>query len=156
MQNKLLYYALSLTSDHEKAHDLVQETFLKALTNRDKFTQNTNLKAWVYTIMKNTFINEYRKNEKKKNTFDRANQDMQLKIQHDRSYPSPESGYDSKEIIKSIRALEEEYRIPFEMFLDGYKYKEIAEVLNIPLGTVKSRIFFARKKLEKALKGYVY
>jgi RNA polymerase sigma-70 factor (ECF subfamily) len=155
MQNRLLFFALSLTSDQEKANDLLQETFLKALTNRDKFIQNTNFKAWIYTIMKNTFINEYRKNEKKKNAFNRANQDIHLKIQNERNSPSPESGYDSKEIIKSIKALEEEYRIPFEMFLDGYKYKEIAEILDIPLGTVKSRIFFARKKLEKTLKGYV-
>ena len=69
MQEKLLFYALSLTSDQEKAQDLLQETFLKVLTNIDKFTQNTNFKAWVYTIMKNTFINDYRKNEKKRNRF---------------------------------------------------------------------------------------
>ena len=156
MQDKLLYYALSLTSDHEKAQDLLQKTFLKALTNSDKYTQNTNLKAWVYTIMKNTFINDYRKNEKKKNKFDRTNQDMQLSIQNDKSYPSPESSYYSKEIMKSIKALEEEYRTPFEMFLNGYKYKDIADILHLPLGTVKSRIFFARKKLQKTLESYIY
>jgi len=155
MQDKLLFYALSLTSDHEKAQDLLQETFLKALINHDKYTHDTNLKAWVYTIMKNTFINDYRKSEKMKYKFDWANKDFHLSIQNDKSYPSPESSYDSKEIMKSIKALESEYRIPFEMFLDGYKYKEIAEILLIPLGTVKSRIFFARKKLEKTLKDYV-
>jgi RNA polymerase sigma-70 factor (ECF subfamily) len=156
MQDKLLFYALSLTSDQEKAHDLLQETLLKALTNRDKYNQNTNLKAWVYTIMKNTFINDYRKNEKKKNKFDRTNQEIHLRNQNDKNYLLPESNYDSKEIMKSIKALEKDYRTPFELFLDGYKYKEIADVLQIPLGTVKSRIFFARKKLEKTLQGYLY
>lgn len=154
LQDKLLYYALSLTSDPEKAQDLLQETFLKALTYRDKFTQNTNFKAWIYTIMKNTFINNYRRNVKAKNTFDGANNDFHLKFQNDKSYPSPESVYSSKEIIKSINALEDEYKVPFNMFLDGFKYKEIAEQLELPLGTVKSRIFFTRKKLEKTLKDY--
>jgi RNA polymerase sigma-70 factor (ECF subfamily) len=154
LQDKLLYYALSLTSDHEKAQDLLQETFLKALTYRDKFTQNTNFKAWIYTIMKNTFINNYRRNVKAKNTFDGTNNDFHLKISKDKSYPSPESDYSSKEITKCINALEDEYKVPFNMFLDGYKYKEIAEQLELPLGTVKSRIFFTRKKLEKTLKDY--
>lgn len=156
LQDKLLYYALSLTSDHEKAQDLLQETFLKALVYRDKFAQNTNFKAWIYTIMKNTFINNYRRNVKSKNTFDGSNNDFHLKSSKDKSYPSPESIYSSKEITKCINALEDEYKVPFNMFLDGYKYKEIAEDLNLPLGTVKSRIFFTRKKLEKSLKDYAY
>lgn len=156
LQDKLLYYALSLTSDHEKAQDLLQETFLKALVYRDKFAQNTNFKAWIYTIMKNTFINNYRRNVKSKNTFDGSNNDFHLKFSKDKSYPSPESIYSSKEITKCINALEDEYKVPFNMFLDGYKYKEIAEDLNLPLGTVKSRIFFTRKKLEKSLKDYAY
>ncbi len=156
LQDKLLYYALSLTSDHEKAQDLLQETFLKALVYRDKFTQNTNFKAWIYTIMKNTFINNYRRNVKSKNTFDGANNDFHLKFSKDKSYPSPESIYSSKEIIKCINELEDEYKVPFNMFLDGFKYKEIAEELKLPLGTVKSRIFFTRKKLEKSLKDYAY
>jgi RNA polymerase sigma-70 factor (ECF subfamily) len=156
LQDKLLYYALSLTSDHEKAQDLLQETFLKALVYRDKFAQNTNFKAWIYTIMKNTFINNYRRNIKSKNTFDGTNNDFHLKFSKDKSYPSPESIYSSKEIIKCINSLEDEYKVPFNMFLDGFKYKEIAEDLNLPLGTVKSRIFFTRKKLEKSLKDYAY
>jgi len=154
LQDKLHYYALSLTSDQERANDLLQETFLKALTYRDKFTQNTNFKAWIYTIMKNTFINDYRRNVKTKNTFDGSNSDFYLHFSKDKIYPAPDSFFSSKEITKSIRALEDEYRIPFTMFLDGYKYKEIAEKLNLPLGTVKSRIFFTRKKLEKSLSEY--
>lgn len=156
LQDKLLYYALYLTSDQEKAQDLLQETFLKALTYRQKFIPNTNFKAWIYTIMKNTFINSYRRNAKIKNTFDGSSSDFDLKFQKDKTYPSPESIYSSKEILKSINALGTDYKVPFNMFLDGYKYKEIAEDLNLPLGTIKSRIFFARKKLEGSLREYAY
>lgn len=154
LQDKLHYYALSLTSDGERANDLLQETFLKALTYRDKFAQNTNFKAWIYTIMKNTFINDYRRNVKIKNTFDGANNEFHLKFSKDKMYPGPDSFYHSKEISKSINSLENDYKVPFTMFLDGYKYKEIAKELELPLGTVKSRIFFTRKKLEKSLSEY--
>lgn len=156
LQDKLLYYAIFLTSDQEKAQDLLQETFLKALKYRDKFIPNTNFKAWIYTIMKNTFINNYRRNVKINKTFDGSGSDLHLKFQEDKNYSSSESIYNSKEILKSINDLETEYKVPFNMFLDGYKYKEIAEDLNLPLGTVKSRIFFARKKLESSLKDYAY
>jgi RNA polymerase sigma factor (sigma-70 family) len=152
MQNKLHYYALSLTSDSEKASDLLQETMLKALVHRDKFSQNTNFKAWVYTIMKNTFINEYRRKVKAKNSLvDTANTISSLMGNEP---PSPESSYNAEEINRSISQLTEDYRIPFTMFLEGYKYKEIADELDLPLGTVKSRIFFTRKRLEKMLTGY--
>ncbi|MDP4185281.1 MAG: sigma-70 family RNA polymerase sigma factor [Bacteroidota bacterium] len=154
LKDRLMYYALSLTSDPDKANDLVQETFLKALYYRDKFTQNTNFSAWVHTIMKNTFINDYRKKVKARNTFYGSNNELHLKFAKSKLYPSPDSFFSSKEIVKEIRNLTDEYRIPFRMFLDGYKYKEIAEQLNLPLGTVKSRIFFTRKKLEKSLREF--
>ena len=154
LKDKLHYYALSLTANSERAEDLLQETFLKALTYREKFTQNTNFKAWMYTIMKNTFINNYRRNVKTKNTFAGSNNDFHLLVSKDKVYPSPDSFYSTKEIHKGINALENEYKVPFNMFLDGFKYKEIAEKLELPLGTVKSRIFFTRKKLEKALHEY--
>jgi len=155
LENNLKYYALSLTSDKERANDLLQETFLKALTYQDKFSENTNFKAWVYTIMKNTFINDYRKASKSKNSLSGSNSEFHLLIAKDRIYPSPESFYSTNEIEKSISELDDEYRIPFQMFLDGYKYKEIAERLELPLGTVKSRIFFTRKKLTATLKDFV-
>lgn len=154
LSDKLHYYALSLTSDSERANDLLQETFLKALTYRDKFAQNTNFKAWVYTIMKNTFINEYRRNVKTKNTFEGSTNDYHIAYTKDKVYPGPDSMYSSREISRSIQELEDDYRIPFTMFLEGFKYKEIADELNLPLGTVKSRIFFTRKKLEKTLSEY--
>jgi RNA polymerase sigma-70 factor (ECF subfamily) len=154
LKNNLRYYALSLTSDTERADDLLQETMLKALTYRDKFRENTNFKAWIYTIMRNTFINDYRRNVKRKNTFDYMNNDIHLSHSPNKVFPSPDSSYNSKEIRKSIETLEDEYRVPFKLFLDGFKYKEIAEKLELPLGTVKSRIFFTRKKLKGSLKDY--
>lgn len=154
LTDKLHKYALSLTSDLERANDLLQETMLKALTYRAKFTQNTNFKAWIYTIMKNTFINDYRRNIKTRNAFVDSTKDFQLLLSIDKIYPTPDSIYSTQEIHRNIDALEDEYRIPFTMFLEGYKYKEIAEELDLPLGTLKSRIFFTRKKLEKSLQEY--
>ena len=154
LSEKLHYYALRLTSDSERADDLLQETFLKALSFRNQFIQNTNFKAWIYTIMKNAFINNYRRDVKAKNTFDGSNNDFHLLFLKDKVYPSPDSFYSLKEIQKSIDALDDEYKIPFNMFIEGYKYTEIAEKINLPLGTVKSRIFFTRKKLGKVLEEY--
>lgn len=154
LEDKLYYFALSLTADPERAQDLLQETYLKALTYREKFRDNTNFKAWIYTIMKNTFINDYRRNIKTKTTFDFSNNDYLLNISKDTHFPSPDSIHAEKEILKNIYRLDKEFREPFLMFLNGFKYKEIAAKLGLPLGTVKSRIFFTRKKLEKWLKEY--
>ncbi|QZT37688.1 RNA polymerase sigma factor [Halosquirtibacter xylanolyticus] len=154
LEDKLYYFALSLTADPERAQDLLQETYLKALTYREKFKDNTNFKAWIYTIMKNTFINDYRRSIKTKTTFDFSNNDYLLNVSKDIHFPSPESSQSEKEILNNIYRLDKEFREPFLMFLNGFKYKEIASKLGLPLGTVKSRIFFTRKKLEKWLKEY--
>ena len=154
LKDKLHVYAISLTSDSERASDLLQETLLKVLTYRDKFTHNTNFKAWVYTIMRNTFINNYRRNVKGRGALADSNIDAFLLYQTEKIYPAPDSIYNTKEIHQNIDALDDEYRIPFVMFIEGYKYKEIAKKLDLPLGTVKSRIFFTRKKLKKSLKEY--
>ncbi len=156
LENKLYYFALSLTSDSDRAHDLVQETYLKALTYQSKFSADTNLMAWVYTIMKNTFINEYRRNVKAKTTLEEGNSNkLQISFSKDDYYPSVDSIYSEKEIYRKIELLDEEFREPFQLFLNGYKYKEIADKLDLPLGTVKSRIFFTRKKLGKWLSEFV-
>ena len=105
LRNKLHYYALSLTSDPARANDLLQETMLKALSYRDKFTQNTNFKAWLYTIMKNTFINDYRRNVKTRNTFDDSNNDFHLLFSKDKVFPAPDSFYNTKEILKTIDSI---------------------------------------------------
>jgi RNA polymerase sigma-70 factor (ECF subfamily) len=151
----MFYFALSLTSNTDKAHDLVQETFLRALTYQSKFSSDTNLIAWVYTIMKNTFINDYRRNVKAKTTLGSQSDRLQISFTKDDFYPSVDSIHAEKEIYKKIALLEDEFREPFQLFLNGYKYKEIAEKLDLPLGTVKSRIFFTRKKLCRYLSDYI-
>lgn len=151
IQEKLHFYALRLTTDQDRAQDLVQETLLKALSYRKKFRYNTNFAAWVHTIMRNTFINNYRRNTKIQKLFpDSKGEVVQIFSNHE-SIPSPDSLYSSKQIMNHIHSLEDDLRIPFLKFLDGFKYKEIAEEMNLPIGTVKSRIFYARRILKNLL-----
>jgi len=154
MRDKLWYDALSLTSDHENAKDLLQDTFLKALIHRDKFVHNTDFKAWTYRIMQYTFINNYKRNIRTKKIFDKSNVDFRLLFSNDNLYPSPDSFFSFKEILNCINTLENEYRLPFTMFLDGYTYKELTDYFKLNVGTLKSRIFFSRKKLKKVLTDY--
>lgn len=153
-QNVLKYFALKLTTDMADAEDLLQETFLKALKYKDKFQEQTNLKSWLYTIMKNTFINNYRRNVRKRSIMTNSDDKEYLIAAPNYSEISPESHYNHKEITKTVDELSDDCRIPFVMHNEGYKYKEIAEELNLPIGTVKSRIFLARQKLTKQLKDY--
>ncbi len=154
LSSNLERFALSLTSNSEDAKDLLQETFAKAITYRDKFEENTNLKAWTFTIMKNTFINNYRRNVKANTTFDNTDDLYYLNLNNESESHTPDTEYSVKEIQKSIEELTDEFRLPFIMHTQGYKYKEIAEKLNLKIGTVKSRIFFTRKKLMEKLKDY--
>ncbi|MFO7790488.1 MAG: RNA polymerase sigma factor [Bacteroidota bacterium] len=154
IKDNLKYFAFSLVSDHEEAEDLVQETFYKAISNQDKYIENTNFKAWIFTILKNTFINNYNKAARQKTTFDNTNDDYFINSSQSAKSVSPESTYSAGEIHKAIYELDDAYRIPFTRFSHGYKYQEIAEELDLPIGTVKSRIFFARKKLMEQLKDF--
>ena len=155
LQDNLTYFANTLTQNEEEAKDLVQETYLKALTYRDKFEANTNLKAWTYTIMKNTFINNYRRSSKVNMIVDSTADLYFLNSTKTADDFSPESVISHKEVSKVVNKLEDEHRIPFKMHHDGYKYKEIAEHLDLSIGTVKSRIFFSRKKLMTSLSDHV-
>ncbi len=154
MQSKLGFFAKSLTSDPEDAKDLLQETLYKALTNRDKFQGDKNMKAWVFTIMKNTFINNYRRNVRSNTLSDSTDNSYYLNLRPETVFQSPEASLSEKEIRTAISELPEDYRLPFEMHTKGYKYNEIAEYLNQPLGSVKSKIFFARKRLMDRLKDF--
>ncbi len=154
LKGNLQKYALSLTLDRDNALDLVQDTFLKAIQNQDKFVDATNLKAWVFTIMKNTFINNYRRKMRENTMMDGTQELYYINLPSDKGSISPESAYAGNEIEKAINSLHDDYRLPFRMHLDGFKYEEIAEDLNLKLGTVKSRIFFARQKLMSVLKDY--
>ncbi len=151
LQKNLKYFAYTLTSNYEDAQDLVQETFLKALSNRDKFTANTNLKAWTFTIMKNTFINNYRQSVRNNTILDKTDDLYYLNLGQESGIGLPDADISAKDIQREIKRIDEDQRKPFEMYNQGYKYKEIAENLNLSIGTVKSRIFFTRKKLMEAL-----
>lgn len=149
-------FAYSLTSNTEEAQDLVQETFLKALKYRDKFADATNLKAWLYTILKNTFINSYRRSIKTRQIITQTDDLSLVKPLNGSNSPDANSQINLKHILNAVDRLEDEYKIPFTRYNDGYKYQEIAEELDIPIGTVKSRIFLARKRLMKDLKEYAF
>ena len=136
---------------HDDAKDLLQETILKALTYRGQFIENTNFKAWVFSIMKNTFINNYRRDQKVRTTFDSKEDSLNFAAKKNYASETPESSLSVAEMHQSIERLEDEFRIPFKMHTEGFKYKEIAEELDLPIGTVKSRIFFTRKKLQGML-----
>ncbi|HAX92394.1 MAG TPA: RNA polymerase subunit sigma [Bacteroidales bacterium] len=154
MKSNLQRFAMSLTSDRDTALDLVQDTYLKAITYKEKFVDYTNLKAWVFTIMKNTFINNYRRNVKENTIIDGTQDLYYLNMPHDKGFISPESNYAQGEIEKAIESLSDEFRIPFKMHIEGFKYHEIGDKLGLKIGTVKSRIFFTRQKLMHMLSDY--
>ena len=154
LENNMMKFALSLTADHTRAEDLVQDTFMKAITYKDKFVDYTNLKAWVFTIMKNTFINNYRRSVKENTIIDDTKDLYFVNLPQESGFASPESSFSAEEIERVIGTLEEEFRIPFMMHVQGFKYKEIADKLDLKIGTVKSRIFFTRKKLMEILNDY--
>lgn len=154
LETKLGYFAKSLTLDSESAKDLLQETMLKAISNREKFQGDKNLKAWVFTIMKNTFINNYRRTVRSSTIIDSTDNHYYLNLNSGSSHEGPETQYNTLEIRQAIEELPDDYRIPFEMHTRGYKYKEIAEHLSQPLGSIKSKIFFARRRLMEKLKDF--
>ncbi|MDE5903190.1 MAG: RNA polymerase sigma factor [Muribaculaceae bacterium] len=154
LQSNLLNFAYQLTSNREAAQDLLQDTTLKALDNEDKYVDNTNFKGWIFTIMRNIFINNYRQTVRQATVVDKTDDLYHLNISQDSGLTTPEGSYAVKEISQALNSFSEEYRVPFNMYVAGYKYHEIADKLGLPLGTVKSRIFFARKRLRSELADY--
>lgn len=154
MQGNLLSFALKLTTNRDEAHDLVQDTTLKALRSEEKFVENTNFKGWMLTIMRNIFINNYRKSARENTMVDSSEDLFHLNLSQDSGLETPDGAYACNEISALIANFSAEYREPFSMHVAGYKYEEIAEKLQMPLGTVKSRIFFARKRLRELLTDY--
>ncbi|RGM45669.1 MULTISPECIES: RNA polymerase sigma factor [Bacteroides] len=155
VQEELLRFAYKLTADREEANDLLQETSLKALDNEDKFEPDTNFKGWMYTIMRNIFINNYRKIVREQTFVDQTDNLYHLNMPQDSGFASTEGSYDLKEMHRIVNSLPRDYKVPFSMHVSGFKYREIAERLGLPLGTVKSRIFFTRQKLQEELKDFV-
>lgn len=145
-------FALNLTRNEEESEDLIQDTVFRALSNLDKFTEGTNLKAWLFTIMKNIFINNYRKKIKRNTINDHTANNYYLNSGDQVIANGSERTFLMENIQKAMRQVNPDYSIPFMMYYEGFKYHEIADKLNLPLGTVKSRIFFARKELKTSLK----
>ncbi len=154
--NSLLHsFAYNLTKNMEDAKDLYQETAFRALYNRDKFQPDTNFKAWMFTIMKNIFINNYRKKVKSNTVLDNTENQFYLNSHSHAVGNSGETNITMRELGTMVENLDDSVRVPFVKHFDGFKYQEIADELNLPLGTVKSRIFFARKELkERILSSY--
>ncbi|HYH56276.1 MAG TPA: sigma-70 family RNA polymerase sigma factor [Anseongella sp.] len=150
----LKMYALNFTRDTEDANDLVQDTLLKAITYYDKFREGTNLKGWLYTIMKNTFINNYRRVVKMNSLVTKSDEIPSSNLLHSATRNGAEGKFVMKDITNALESLPAEYYVPFTKYYTGFKYHEIAEELDIPIGTVKTRIHVARKLLKKKLKDY--
>ncbi|MCB0568426.1 MAG: RNA polymerase sigma factor [Phaeodactylibacter sp.] len=151
MSSLLHSFAYNLTKNVEDARDLFQETAYRALTNREKFRPGTNFKAWVFTIMKNIFINNYRKKAKANTIMDSTDNLFYLNSGSVTISNRAESNIMMKELARMIEGLDDSIKIPFLMHYHGFKYQEIAGHLELPLGTVKSRIFFARKELKELI-----
>jgi len=151
MSTLLHSFAYNLTKNVEDAKDLYQETAFRAMTNRDKFRPGTNFKAWLFTIMKNIFINNYRKKMKANTIIDSTDNLYYINSGSTIISNGAESNIMMKELTRMIEGLDDSIKIPFLMHYQGYKYQEIADDLELPLGTVKSRIFFARKELKELI-----
>ena len=147
-------FAINLTKDKESAKDLVQETMYKAIANREKYIHGTNIKAWLYTIMRNIFINDYRKKVKQRVIFDATPNDFLLDYNQSAVSNLAESKLRLKEIETAVYYLPSIFKEPFLLYFEGYKYHEIARILHEPLGTIKSRIHFARKLLKQKTSGF--
>lgn len=147
-------FAMRLTRDSDEAADLLQDTVLKAFLHREKFSEGTNLKAWMYTIMKNTFITNYQKLVKKKTFIDTTENLHYINSAQFTTKNEGEGKFTMDDIQKALANLENAFREPFMMYFHGYKYHEIADKLSIPIGTVKNRIHLARKELKDYLRMY--
>lgn len=147
-------FAATLTRDSEDAKDLFQETLYRALANKEKYNVGTNVKAWLYTIMRNIFINNYRRKNRVLTVLDDTPNEYLLNLSQTATSNAAISNINIKEIQEAIHNLPEIFKNPFLLYYDGYKYHEIADILGEPLGTIKSRIHFARKLLKAETERY--
>jgi len=154
MSTSLKPFALKLTRDMDDANDLLQDTMVKAFTNKDKFQEGTNLKAWLYTIMKNTFITNYQRMVRRGTFVDTTDNLHYINSSGSRIENDAYQNFTLDDTHAAIDSLDDVYKTPFMMHFRGFKYYEIAEKLNIPIGTVKNRIHIARKLLKAELTVY--
>ncbi|NGM66727.1 RNA polymerase sigma factor [Sphingobacterium sp. SGR-19] len=149
-------YARNFTRDQDDANDLVQDTLLKAVTYFKNFKEGTNLKGWLYTIMKNTFINNYRRVVKTNSFITKEEEITSANLVVSATKNRGENKFVMEDINHALSNLSEDYYVPFTMYFEGYKYHEISDYLNIPIGTVKTRIHVARKVMKKTLNTYKF
>ena len=162
-RDQLFKSALRMTRSVEDAEDLIQETYLKAYKYYERFAEGTNFKAWLFKIMKNTFINSYRKKKLQppKVDFDDVQEGLEetlLDAMHDSSV-DPENGVISSEMDHEVKQTLLELPHDYKMVvlladLEGFSYKEIADILEVPVGTVMSRLYRGRRMLERTLLRY--
>lgn len=149
ISNSLRAFSLKLTGNNSDAEDLYQDTAVRIITNADKYNPGTNFKAWAVTIMRNIFINNYRKKVRRNMIIDQTPNNYYLNSGDRIVDNDGETNVTFNELMALVDTLPEDFKVPFMMAYEGFKYEEIAEELGSPLGTIKSRIFFARKKLQK-------
>lgn len=154
IQTKLYSFALMLTSNREDANDLLQDTTLKVMDSEDKYVDNVNFKGWAFTIMRNLFINNYRRMVRAGVVQDNTEDLYHLNLPQDSGLETPDGAMSVSDITEAIDSFSDDYRVPFRLHLAGYRYAEIAERVHLPLGTVKSRIFYARRRLQNMLSAY--
>jgi len=148
----MLRYAYSFNLKRDDAQDLVQDTYMKALMNRDKYVDNEKLKSWVLAIMRNTFVDNYRRGSIQKKMSDSINQSLLVSTITTAGSDNPDSVLSAMEIAQYVEQLQDKLKMPFKMYVEGFKYSEISEKLNLKIGTVKSRIFLSRRYLMNLLK----
>ena len=154
LQSNLTNFAFQLTANKESAMDLVQDTTLKVLDNESKYVENVNFKGWVFTIMRNIFINNYRRTVRQNTMVDTTDNLYHLNSSAQAASETPEGAYTVNEISELLSRFPESFAKPFSLHVAGYKYEEIADKLDLPLGTVKSRIFTTRRQLRELLTDY--
>jgi len=152
LSSMLHAFAYNLTKNIDDAKDLFQETAIRALVNKEKFRAGTNFKAWTFTIMKNIFINNYRKKVKANTIMDSTDNQFYINSGAVAVKNSAASNIVMDELMMMLDEIDENLREPFMLHYEGFKYQEIADSLGLPLGTVKSRIFFARKEMKELIK----
>lgn len=153
-RGQLMQSALQFTRNNEDADDLVQDTLVKAIRYQARFEDGTNLEGWLFTILKNTFINNYRSLSRRAAVLIKDVDPWSYPVTAATSRNNGEGKMISEDINKALSGLQPEFAVPFLKYFEGYKYYEIAEQLDLPLGTVKTRIHVARRVLKSRLKMY--
>ena len=146
--------ALNFAHNAHDANDLIQDTMLKAINSYDKFDEGTNLQGWLHTIMRNTFINNYHSVVRTNTYVIKSDEISCPNLIYSSTKNQGEAKFIMDDIKRAMDKLPDNYYLPFTMYFEGYKYREISDYLTIPIGTVKTRIHSARILLKQNLKAY--